>query len=161
MPSSSRSRSLPLLCFRTGPPPSSLLDHAGHPHSHLQTRVEFDSSGGAASASHHHTWRSADLDARSKCGRSPAPARAWAGPPITSSTQTRSPKRRLPRRGWRRSAPANVLRLALGVLPYRLPRGLCMSLTACRKEAETSCPLLPTDPYRLKGTTLAKLPATS
>ena len=44
---------------------------------------------------------------------------------------------------------------------YSLLQGLCIALTACRKEAEASFPPSPTDPHRLEGTTLANRLAAS
>ena len=41
------------------------------------------------------------------------------------------------------------------------PTGIHVVLTACRKEAKYSCPLLLTGPYHLEGTTLAKRLAAS
>ena len=47
------------------------------------------------------------------------------------------------------------------VFAYGLPQGDRMSLTACRKEAQTSFPLQNTGPYHLGGTTLANCLAAS
>ena len=61
--------------------------------------------------------------------------------------------------GLSSNAGAKRLQLLLEASPYCLPQGTLYYLSACRKETTSSFPVSPTDPYRLEGTTLAKLSA--